>query len=355
MSPVSAESWGPLALLGLPLAERCLLAALTAFAVALAAGPWMIRRLGHLRAGQVVRDDGPRTHLHKAGTPTMGGVLIVAAVLVASGLWTGLDPEVAVLLLGLVLFGGIGLLDDGLKLRRRHSRGLGTWRKLALQSLAALLVVGLLLEFAAPPGLPTLIVPFAPALRVDPGWLAAPLAWLVVVGTSNAVNLTDGLDGQASVQVVLIVSALGALVYALGHPALAVVLHLVPLPAVRETAVVAAATAGAGLGFLWYNGHPAQVFMGDAGALALGAVLGILAVESGTDLLLLLMGGVLVAETLSVVAQVASFKTTGRRVLRMAPLHHHFELGGWPETKVVVRFALLTVALILLAAVSLRP
>lgn len=354
MSLVFAESWAPF-VGALPLAERCLLAALTALLVALLAGPWTIRRLGRLRVGQVVRDDGPRTHLRKAGTPTMGGILIVAAVLIASALWAGYDPEVAILLLGLVLYASIGLLDDGLKLRRRHSRGLGTRRKFFLQSLAALLVVGLLFAVASPPGLTHLIVPFVTGVRLDPGWFAFPLAWIVVVGTSNAVNLTDGLDGLASVQVAIIVAALAVVVYVLGYPTLAAGLDLAPLPAARETAVVAASTAGAGLGFLWYNAHPAQVFMGDVGSLGLGAVLGILAVESGTDLLLLLMGGVLVAETLSVVAQVVSFKTTGRRVLRMAPLHHHFELGGWPETRVVVRFALVTVALALLTFVSLRP
>ena len=354
MPPLFAESWTPLAG-GAFLDERCLLAALTAFAVSLAAGPWTIRRLARLRAGQVVRDDGPRTHLRKAGTPTMGGILIVLAILIASLLWVRPNLEVAVLLLGLVGFAGIGLLDDALKLRRRHSRGIGARFKFVLQALLALIVVILLDALARPHGLADLIVPFDPGVRLDPGVLAVPLAWFVVVGTSNAVNLTDGLDGQAALQTALIVSALGALAYVLGHPALAGVLRLGATPALRETAVVAAATAGAGLGFLWYNGHPAQIFMGDVGALGLGAVLGILAVESGTDLLLFLMGGVLVAETLSVVAQVVSFKTTGRRVLRMAPLHHHFELGGWAETKVVVRFALVTLALILLVVVGLRP
>jgi phospho-N-acetylmuramoyl-pentapeptide-transferase len=327
---------------------RCFLATLSAFLTVFVFGPVMIRRLSRLNAGQVVRGDGPQTHLRKAGTPTMGGVLIVAAVLVGVAVAGVRVAHVAVLLGGFVLFAAIGFWDDLLKLRRRHSRGLGSRRKFALQALAALFVVVLLREGGASSSLPDLLVPFARGTRFDPGWLGLPLAWFVVVGTSNAVNLTDGLDGLACMQVILVVAALGGLAWAQTNPALALALRLPAHPADGAAAVAAAAIVGGGLGFLWYNGHPAQVFMGDVGALALGAALGILAVESGTDFFLFIMGGILVLETLSVVAQVASFKTTGRRVLRMAPLHHHFELKGWPETKVFVRFTILTLLLVFL-------
>ncbi len=335
---------------------RSILGVVTALAIALLVGPAMIRRLTIEKIGQQIRSDGPESHLSKAGTPTMGGALILVAVAVATLLWSDLSNRfVWIVLLTTLAFGGIGGWDDYLKLRYGNSRGLTARTKLAWQSVFAIIAALVILATAQSAVETTFFVPVFKDVELHlVWWLFIPLVWLVVVGASNAVNLTDGLDGLAIMPAVLVAGALGVFAYAAGHAVFAEYLGVPAVPGVGEVVVFAAALVGAGLGFLWFNAYPAQVFMGDVGALALGAALGMLAILSRQELVLLIMGGIFVIETVSVMLQVASYKLTGRRMFRMAPIHHHFELKGWPEPRVIVRFWILTVVFVLIGLATLK-
>jgi len=336
---------------------RTVLAVISALVISFLIGPYMIRRLNLYQIGQTVRVDGPATHLSKAGTPTMGGALLLVAIAVTTVLWADVSNRyVWVVLITTLVFGAIGWVDDYKKLVLRDPRGLLPRWKYFWQSMAALGVV-LLLYTGADPANPIetqLIVPFFKDIIVDLGWWYVPLAYFVIVGTSNAVNLTDGLDGLAIMPTVMVAGALGIFAYASGHAQFASYLQIPAIPGVGEVVVFCGALVGAGLGFLWFNAYPAQVFMGDIGALALGAALGVLAVVVRQELVLVIMGGVFVMETVSVILQVVSFKLTGRRIFRMAPLHHHFELKGWPEPRVIVRFWIVTVILVLIGLATLK-
>ncbi|WP_006786067.1 phospho-N-acetylmuramoyl-pentapeptide-transferase [Thiorhodospira sibirica] len=334
---------------------RAILGVLSALIIAFIIGPWMIRRLTRYKIGQQVRTDGPNSHLSKAGTPTMGGALILVAVAISTLLWSDLSNRfVWVVLIVTLLFGLIGGWDDYLKLRYGNSRGLSARHKFFWQSLIALITAVVLYHTAQTPIETTLIVPFFKDVLIPLGLWFIPLTWLVIVGSSNAVNLTDGLDGLAIMPSVLVAGALGVFAYATGHAIFANYLGIPHVPGVGELVVFAGAIVGAGLSFLWFNAYPAQVFMGDVGALALGAALGVLAVLTRQEIVLIIMGGVFVAETLSVILQVLTYKLTGRRIFRMAPLHHHFELKGWPEPRVIVRFWIITVILVLIGLATLK-
>ncbi len=334
---------------------RAILAALTALAIALLVGPSLIARLRQYKIGQTVRNDGPQSHLSKAGTPTMGGALILIAIGVSVLLWADLSNRyVWIVLLTTFAFGAIGLVDDWRKLVRRDPRGLSARWKYLWQSVGGLIAAYALWASATLPSETAFIVPFFKEVSLDLGWLFIPVAYLVIVGSSNAVNLTDGLDGLAIMPVVLTGGALGIFAYLSGHARFSDYLALPHLPGTGELAVFAGALFGAGLGFLWFNAYPARVFMGDVGSLALGAALGVLGVAVRQELVLFVMGGVFVAETVSVMLQVASFKLTGRRIFRMAPLHHHFELLGWPEPHVIVRFWIVSLILVLVGLATIK-
>lgn len=337
------------------LTVRAILGVVTALAIALLIGPAMIRRLTVGNVGQQIRDDGPESHLTKAGTPTMGGALILVAVAAATLLWSDLTNRfVWLVLLTTLAFGAVGGWDDYLKLRYGNSKGLSARAKLLWQTLFALIAAGVIMYTAQGPVETTFYLPVFKDIQFSLGWLFIPLVWLVVVGSSNAVNLTDGLDGLAIMPAVLVAGALGVFAYAAGHAVFADYLGIPAVPGVGEVVIFTSALVGAGLGFLWFNTYPAQVFMGDVGALALGAALGMLAIITRQEIVLLIMGGIFVLETLSVMLQVASFKLTGRRIFRMAPLHHHFELKGWPEPRVIVRFWILTVVFVLIGLATLK-
>ena len=334
---------------------RAILGVLTALLISFAVGPIMIRRLSLYQIGQQVRQDGPETHTIKAGTPTMGGALILVAVAVATLLWADLANRfVWIVLVFTLLFGVIGWVDDYKKLVLRNSDGLAARYKYLWQSVLGLLVALALFLSAQVPAETQLIVPVFKNVAIDLGWWYLPVVYLVVVGSSNAVNLTDGLDGLAIMPTVMVSGALAVFAYATGNVVFAQYLGIPYIPGVGEMVVFCGAIVGAGLGFLWFNAYPAQVFMGDVGALALGAALGMLAVVVRQELVLCVMGGVFVVETVSVILQVASFKLTGRRIFRMAPLHHHFELKGWPEPRVIVRFWIITVMLVLVGLATLK-
>jgi len=334
---------------------RTILAALSALVVSLAVGPVFIRWLTARKLGQPIREVGPRTHFDKAGTPTMGGGLILISVVVATLLWA--DPSnryVWTVLFVTVAFGLIGFVDDYRKLKYNDSRGLTAAAKYGLQSLAAL-AAGVFLYWSADvPGATALLLPFFKDVLVPLGGGFVVLTYFVIVGSSNAVNLTDGLDGLAIVPAVMVAIGLGIFAYAAGNAIFADYLGFPFIPGAGEVAIVCAALAGAGLGFLWFNTYPAQVFMGDVGALSVGAALGVIAVIVRQELVFMLMAGIFVLETVSVMLQVASYKLTGRRIFRMAPLHHHFELKGWPEPKVIVRFWIVAVMLVLLGLATLK-
>ncbi len=335
---------------------RSILAALTALLVGLFCGPLMINWLRNLQIGQMIRDDGPQSHLAKAGTPTMGGVLILLAVLVSCLLWGDLrQPALWLVMLVTTAFGIIGWVDDYRKVVRKNSKGLpGRW-KYFWQSLVALIAVSYLYFSSDIPVSSQLTIPFIKNFFVNLGPLFFMLAYFVIVGSSNAVNLTDGLDGLAIMPIVMVAGALGIFAYASSNALFA---HYLGIPFVANTGeltIFCAALVGAGLGFLWYNSYPAQVFMGDVGSLALGAALGIVAIVVRQELVLLIMGGLFVIETLSVILQVGYFKLTGgKRLFRMAPLHHHFELKGWSEPKVIVRFWIITVVFVLCGLATLK-
>ena len=334
---------------------RGIFGVLTALAMSLWLGPKMIRILRNLQIGQSVRTDGPQSHLSKSGTPTMGGALIIASITISTLLWADLSNRyVWIVLLVTVLFGAIGWVDDYRKVVEKNSRGLpGRW-KYFWQSVFGLAAALVLYFTAQTPAETALIVPFLKDISIPLGAGFVLLTYLVIVGTSNAVNLTDGLDGLAILPTVLVGGALGIFAYLSGHSSFAQYLFIPYVPGVGELIVFCAALVGAGLGFLWFNTYPAQVFMGDVGALALGAALGTVAVIVRQEIVLFIMGGVFVVETLSVVIQVASFKLTGKRVFRMSPIHHHFELKGWPEPRVIVRFWIITVVLVLVGLATLK-
>ncbi|TVO70798.1 phospho-N-acetylmuramoyl-pentapeptide-transferase [Sedimenticola selenatireducens] len=334
---------------------RAILGILTALMISFIVGPVMIRRLTHHQIGQTVRNDGPQSHLSKAGTPTMGGTLLLVAVAVSTLLWANLSNRyVWIVVLVTLLFGVIGFYDDYKKLVLNDSRGLSARFKYLWQSIVGAGAAYVLFTTASLPAETQLIIPFFKQIVIDMGPWFVVLGYFVIVGTSNAVNLTDGLDGLAIMPTVLVAGALGIFAYASGHAQIANYLLIPHLPGVGEMVIFCGALVGAGLGFLWFNAYPAQVFMGDVGALALGAALGVVAVIVRQELVLLIMGGVFVMETVSVMLQVASFKLTGRRIFRMAPLHHHFELKGWPEPRVIVRFWIITVILVLVGLASLK-
>ena len=334
---------------------RAILGVLTALVISFIVGPFMIRRLSQYQIGQQVRSDGPQTHLTKAGTPTMGGALILVAIVVTTLLWADLrDRYIWVVLLVTLLFGIIGWIDDYRKLAKRNSKGLSARTKYTWQSMVGLGAALYLFLTAQTPAETNLIVPFFKQVAIPMGWGYVLLTYFVIVGSSNAVNLTDGLDGLAIMPTVMVAGALTIFAYATGHADFSAYLGIPHVREVGELVVFLGAVVGAGLGFLWFNTYPAQVFMGDVGALALGAALGTVAVLVRQELVFFLMGGVFVVETVSVMLQVASFKLTGRRIFRMAPLHHHFELKGWPEPKVIVRFWIIQVILVLVGLATLK-
>lgn len=334
---------------------RAVLAVLTALAISFLVGPVMIRRLSQYKIGQTVRDDGPKSHFSKAGTPTMGGALILVATALSVLLWSELDNRyVWIVLLTTLAFGAVGWVDDYKKLVLKNSKGLIARWKYLWQSIFGLAAAIALYTTTQSPQETQFLLPFFKQATWDMGILFVLVTYFVIVGSSNAVNLTDGLDGLAILPTVLVAGALGVFAYVSGHAVLADYLLIPHLPGVSELAVFCGALVGAGLGFLWFNAYPAQVFMGDVGALALGAALGVVAVAVRQEVVLFIMGGVFVMETLSVILQVASFKLTGRRIFRMAPIHHHFELKGWPEPRVIVRFWIITVILVLIGLSSLK-
>ena len=334
---------------------RSILGALTALLIALLFGPWFIRRLGHHQVGQFVRDDGPESHLDKSGTPTMGGVLILFSITISTLLWADLENRfIWIVLLTTLGFGLIGGIDDLKKVSNQHSDGLKARHKYLWQSIAGLTAAVVLYVTAQVPAELELILPFFKNFMMPLGLGFIVLAYFVIVGTSNAVNLTDGLDGLAIMPTVMVAGAMGIFVYATGHLYYSDYLGIPYIPGVGEVVVICGAIVGAGLGFLWFNTYPAQVFMGDVGSLGLGAALGVIAVVTRQEFILFIMGGVFVMETVSVILQVASYKLTGKRIFRMAPIHHHFELKGWQEPKVIVRFWIITVFLVLLGLASLK-
>ncbi|MCP5170756.1 MAG: phospho-N-acetylmuramoyl-pentapeptide-transferase [Pseudomonadales bacterium] len=334
---------------------RAILGMLTSLGISLVLGPVVIRRLNYLQIGQSVRSDGPQTHLSKAGTPTMGGALILMSIFVSALLWSDLNNHyVWTLLLVTFVFGAVGWVDDYRKVVEKDSRGLPARWKYFWQSVAGIGAAVFLYSSAASPAETQLIVPFFKQVAWDMGVFYIVLGYFVIVGSSNAVNLTDGLDGLAIMPTVLVGAALGIIAYAVGNVQFADYLHLPYIDGAGELVVFCAALGGAGLGFLWFNTYPAQVFMGDVGALALGASLGVIAVITRHEIVFFIMGGVFVLETVSVILQVASFKLTGKRIFRMAPIHHHFELKGWPEPRVIVRFWIITVILVLIGLATLK-
>ena len=337
------------------LTMRTILGVLTALLISLLLGPLMIRRLSFHQIGQTVRDDGPETHFSKAGTPTMGGALILVAIAISTLLWADLSNRyVWIVLIVTLVFGLIGLVDDYKKLVLNDPKGLAARWKYLWQSVAGLGAAFVFYYTAASPMETALLIPYLKDVSLDWGPVFILFTYLVIVGSSNAVNLTDGLDGLAILPTVMVGGALGVIAYVTGHADFAAYLKIPFLPGVGELIVFCAALVGAGLGFLWFNTYPAQVFMGDVGALALGAALGVVAVAVRQEIVLFIMGGVFVMETVSVMLQVASFKLTGKRLFRMAPLHHHFELKGWPEPRVIVRFWIITVILVLVGLASLK-
>ncbi|MGV8932543.1 MAG: phospho-N-acetylmuramoyl-pentapeptide-transferase [Luteimonas sp.] len=336
---------------------RGILSALTALALSLWWGPAVIRKLAQYKGGQPIRSDGPQTHFSKAGTPTMGGLLILLTVLASVLLWGDLRNRYVWLVLAVMLaFGAIGWYDDWIKIVRRDPNGLKSRWKYLLQSIFGL-AAGVFLYMTADPTVPAATTFFVPLLKnvaIPLGGMFVVVAYFWIVGFSNAVNLTDGLDGLAIMPTVLVACALGVFAYTSGNAVFSSYLQIPQIPGAGELVIICAAIAGAGLGFLWFNTYPAMVFMGDIGALALGAVLGCIAVIVRQELVLVIMGGVFVIETLSVMIQVASFKLTGKRVFRMAPIHHHFELKGWPEPRVIVRFWIISVILVLVGLATLK-
>ncbi len=334
---------------------RTMVSVVTALATSLMIGPWVIDRLTHYQIGQSVREDGPKTHLSKAGTPTMGGALILIVILITTLLWGDLGNRyVWTVLLVTMAFGFIGWIDDYLKISRRNSRGLIARWKYLLQSIVGGSAVVFLYLTAEVPAETALIVPFFKEVVIPMGIWYMVLGYFVIVGTSNAVNLTDGLDGLAILPTVMVGAALGLIAYLVGHAEFSEYLQIPFIPDAGELSIFCGALIGSGLGFLWFNTYPAQVFMGDVGALALGAALGVVAIIVRHEIVLFIMGGLFVLEAVSVILQVTSYRLTGRRIFRMAPIHHHFELLGWPEPRVIVRFWIITLVLVIVGLSTLK-
>lgn len=334
---------------------RTVMAALTAMIVSLIVGPLFIRHMTERQIGQPIRELGPESHLTKAGTPTMGGTLVLIALIISTLLWADLaNRYIWTVLFVTTAFGAIGFVDDWRKLKYKNSDGLSARWKYGLQSLAAVVVAVFLYQTADVPANTQLFLPFFKDFALPLGLGYVVLAYFVIVGSSNAVNLTDGLDGLAIMPAVFVAAGMGIFAYATGNTIFADYLAMPYIPGVGELAIFCAALAGAGLGFLWFNTYPAQVFMGDVGALAVGAALGLVAVAVRQEVVFAVMAGIFVIETLSVILQVASFKLTGRRIFRMAPIHHHFELKGWPEPKVIVRFWIIAVMLVLAGLATMK-
>ena len=335
---------------------RTAAATLTALAIAFLMGPWLIARLRQFQIGQHIRQEGPETHQSKAGTPTMGGFLILVAIVVPTLLWANLTNVFVWVALGTtVAFGLIGFADDYLKIIRRQSKGLSAHSKLVLQTASAL-VVGLVLYDMSRHGdySTELLLPFFKEIRPELSIYFVPFAILVIVGASNAVNLTDGLDGLAIGTVLIAAAAYTVLAYVTGHVQFSNYLDLIHTPRIGELTIFGGAMVGASMGFLWFNSYPAQLFMGDIGSLALGSAIGTMALLIKQEVLLVLVGGVFVMEALSVIIQVISFKLIGRRIFRMAPLHHHFELAGWSEPKIIIRFWILGIMFALASLTTLK-
>ena len=334
---------------------RTILGVLTSLFISLLVGPYLIRRLDEYQVGQSVRDDGPESHLSKTGTPTMGGLLILISIAFSTLSWADLSNRfIAVVLLVTLAFGVIGWVDDYRKVVENNPKGLPARYKYFWQSIVGLVAAVFLYVNAASPAETQLIIPFIKDVTINLGWMYIVLSYFVIVGSSNAVNLTDGLDGLAILPTVLVSGALMIFAYTTGHVYFSGYLGIPYIKGVGEVSIFCASIVGSGLGFLWFNTYPAQVFMGDIGALALGAALGIVAIVVRQELVLFLMGGVFVMEALSVILQVGSYKLTGKRIFHMAPLHHHFELKGWPEPRVIVRFWIITVILVLIGLASLK-
>jgi phospho-N-acetylmuramoyl-pentapeptide-transferase len=337
---------------------RTAAASLTALAIGLVFGPWFIRKLRDFQVGQIIRQEGPQSHRAKAGTPTMGGLLILTAALVPTLLWADLsNPYIWVAVGATSLCGGVGFLDDYLKITRRSHHGLLPRYKmggLVLVGLAVGVTVLMLSEQNPPLYSTRLIFPFFKDLIPDLGWVYVAFAVIVIIGATNAVNFTDGLDGLAISTFAVSAAAFTALAYVTGHRVLADYLDLVRFPPAAELTIFCGALVGASLGFLWYNSYPAEIFMGDVGSLGLGGALGTVAILIKQELLLPIVGGVFVLEALSVIIQIASFKMTGKRVFKMAPLHHHFELVGWSEPKIIIRFLIIAILFALLSLTTLK-
>jgi phospho-N-acetylmuramoyl-pentapeptide-transferase len=337
------------------LTVRAIFGVLTALGFSLLLGPWFIRRLTEMRIGQAVRTDGPQSHLTKSGTPTMGGALILSAIFFSSLLWSDLTNRyVWVVLIVTAIFGAVGWVDDYRKVAKRDPKGLPARWKYLWQSVAGVGAATFLYMTAQIPAETQLFIPFFKNVALNMGLFYIVFTYFVIVGTSNAVNLTDGLDGLAIMPTVMVAGALALIAYLAGHSQFSGYLNIAYIPGAGELVIFCCALVGAGLGFLWFNTYPAQVFMGDVGALALGAALGLIAVIVRHEFVLFIMGGIFVLETVSVILQVASFKLTGRRIFRMAPIHHHFELKGWPEPRVIVRFWIITLILVLVGLATLK-
>jgi phospho-N-acetylmuramoyl-pentapeptide-transferase len=337
------------------LSLRAIFAVITALSVALFLGPKVIRKLREYQIGQTIRDDGPKSHLSKAGTPTMGGALILLSITVSTLLWGNLENKyVWITLLVTLAFGVIGWIDDYRKVVEKNSRGLPARWKYFWQSALAI-VAGIYMFSTAPSSAETsLIIPFFKDVVIELGIFYIVLSYFVIVGSSNAVNLTDGLDGLAILPTVMVGAALGLCAYLAGNVNYSDYLSIPYIFGAGELVVFSGALVGAGVGFLWFNTYPAQVFMGDVGSLALGAALGMMAIITRQEIVFFIMGGIFVAETVSVILQVGSFKLTGKRIFRMAPLHHHYELKGWPEPRVIVRFWIITLLLVLAGLATLK-
>ncbi|KPU82036.1 phospho-N-acetylmuramoyl-pentapeptide-transferase [Psychromonas sp. PRT-SC03] len=337
------------------LSVRMVMALLTALAFSLWLGPKLIRFLQKMQIGQVVRDDGPESHFSKSGTPTMGGVMIILAITLSTLLWARLDNHyVWIALFTMLSFGAIGFLDDYLKVVRKHPDGLIARWKYFWQSVFALLIGIIIMWTSTSTAEMTFVVPFFKQYMPYLGFLFIPLVYFTIVGTSNAVNLTDGLDGLAIMPTVMVAAAFALIAYLTSHVNYAHYLYIPYIPKASELVVICGTMVGAGLGFLWFNTYPAQIFMGDVGSLALGALLAVIAILVRQEILLVIMGGVFVVETLSVILQVGSYKLRKQRIFRMAPIHHHYEKKGWPEPRVIVRFWIITIVLVLIGLVTLK-
>ncbi|AAZ25617.1 phospho-N-acetylmuramoyl-pentapeptide-transferase [Colwellia psychrerythraea] len=334
---------------------RAIISTLTALFISLYFGPKLIRYLQKMQIGQTVRDDGPESHLSKSGTPTMGGLLILASIVISVLLWADLSNiYVWVVLFVIVSFGIVGFVDDYRKVIRKDANGLIARWKYFWQTVIGLSTALFLYFIAQGPNETALLVPFVKELLPQLGIFYVVMSYFVIVGTSNAVNLTDGLDGLAIVPTIMVAGAFALFAYVTGHVNFSAYLNIPHIALTSELVIVCTAIVGAGLGFLWFNTYPAQVFMGDVGSLALGAALGVIAILVRQELVLFIMGGVFVMETVSVILQVGSYKMRGQRIFRMAPIHHHYELKGWPEPRVIVRFWIISLILVLIGLATLK-